>query len=106
MSSFQTYLPVILLLVAVLSIFSYVGILFLRRAARSPKETPLRVPSINRPFFLLVVFLIYANVNLFLLFPWALSFSTLGSFGFWSILLFLSFFLTAFFYAWRKGIFD
>ena len=57
-------------------------------------------------FYLVAILFIIFDLEVAFLFPWAISFGELarhGSFGFWSMMLFLGVLTAGFIYEWRKG---
>jgi NADH-quinone oxidoreductase subunit A len=54
-------------------------------------------------FYLVSILFIIFDLEVAFLFPWAISFGTLGVFGFWSMMLFLAVLTIGFIYEWRKG---
>ena len=52
-----------------------------------------------------LVFVIF-DVEVVILFPWAVAFADLGWFGFVEVMLFVSILVVGFVYAWRKGALD
>jgi NADH-quinone oxidoreductase subunit A len=54
-------------------------------------------------FYLVSILFIIFDLEVAFLFPWAVSFGTVGAFGFWSMMLFLAVLTIGFIYEWRKG---
>jgi NADH-quinone oxidoreductase subunit A len=54
-------------------------------------------------FYLVAILFIIFDLEVAFLFPWAVSFGTLGWAGFWSMMLFLGVLTIGFIYEWRKG---
>jgi NADH-quinone oxidoreductase subunit A len=54
-------------------------------------------------FYLVAILFIIFDLEVAFLFPWAISFGQLGSFGFWSMMLFLAVLTVGFIYEWKKG---
>lgn len=54
-------------------------------------------------FYLIAVLFIIVDLDIALLFPWAISLGDIGVFGFWSAVLFLGVFAVGFVYEWKKG---
>lgn len=54
-------------------------------------------------FYLVAILFIIFDLEVAFLFPWAVSFSTLGWFGFVSMSLFLGVLTIGFIYEWKKG---
>lgn len=54
-------------------------------------------------FYLVAILFIIFDLEVAFLFPWAVSFSDLGWFGFWSMMVFLGVLTIGFIYEWKKG---
>ena len=54
-------------------------------------------------FYLVAILFIIFDLEVAFLFPWAVSFGTLGWVGFWSMMVFLAVLTIGFVYEWRKG---
>jgi NADH-quinone oxidoreductase subunit A len=54
-------------------------------------------------FYLVAILFIIFDLEVAFLFPWAVAFSRLGWFGFWSMMVFLAVLTIGFIYEWRKG---
>ena len=54
-------------------------------------------------FYLVAILFIIFDLEVAFLFPWALTLSQNGFFGFWSMMVFLSILTIGFVYEWRKG---
>ena len=54
-------------------------------------------------FYLVSILFIIFDLEVAFLFPWAVAFSTIGWFGFWSMMVFLGVLTIGFIYEWRKG---
>ena len=54
-------------------------------------------------FYLVAILFIIFDLEAAFLFPWAASFGFIGSFGFWSMMVFLAVLTIGFVYEWRKG---
>jgi NADH-quinone oxidoreductase subunit A len=57
-------------------------------------------------FYLVAILFIIFDLEVAFLFPWAVSLSTVGVFGFWSMMVFLSILTIGFIYEWKKGALD
>lgn len=57
-------------------------------------------------FYLVGILFIIFDLEIALLFPWAVSFSSLGYFGFFSVTGFLLILTLGFVYEWKKGALD
>lgn len=54
-------------------------------------------------FYLVAILFIIFDLEVAFLFPWAITFGSLGSLGFWSMMIFLGVLTIGFVYEWRKG---
>ena len=54
-------------------------------------------------FYLVAILFIIFDLEVSFLFPWAVVFSDLGAYGFWSMMVFLGVLTVGFIYEWRKG---
>ncbi len=54
-------------------------------------------------FYLVAILFIIFDLEVAFLFPWAISLEAIGSFGFWSMMVFLAVLTIGFVYEWRKG---
>jgi NADH-quinone oxidoreductase subunit A len=54
-------------------------------------------------FYLVAILFIIFDLEVAFLFPWAVSLSNIGLFGFWSMIVFLAVLTVGFVYEWRKG---
>lgn len=54
-------------------------------------------------FYLVAILFIIFDLEVAFLFPWAVSLSKIGLFGFWSMMAFLGILTIGFVYEWRKG---
>ncbi|KEG19651.1 NADH-quinone oxidoreductase subunit A [Bartonella bacilliformis] len=54
-------------------------------------------------FYLVSILFIIFDLEVAFLFPWAVSFHSIGMFGFWSMILFLAILTIGFIYEWKKG---
>ena len=54
-------------------------------------------------FYLVTLLFIVFDLEVAFLFPWAVSLSEIGAFGFWSMVVFLAVLTVGFVYEWRKG---
>ncbi|MGH6718705.1 MAG: NADH-quinone oxidoreductase subunit A [Alphaproteobacteria bacterium] len=54
-------------------------------------------------FYLVSILFIIFDLEVAFLFPWAVSLSEIGAFGFWSMVVFLAVLTVGFVYEWRKG---
>lgn len=54
-------------------------------------------------FYLVSILFIIFDLEVAFLFPWAISLGDIGSFGFWSMMIFLGVLTIGFVYEWKKG---
>ncbi|WP_455480065.1 NADH-quinone oxidoreductase subunit A [Bartonella sp. B23] len=54
-------------------------------------------------FYLVSILFIIFDLEVAFLFPWAVSFGSIGMFGFWSMIIFLALLTVGFIYEWKKG---
>lgn len=57
-------------------------------------------------FYLVAILFIIFDLEVAFLFPWAVTFGSLGWFGFWSMMIFLGVLTVGFIYEWKKGALD
>jgi NADH-quinone oxidoreductase subunit A len=54
-------------------------------------------------FYLVSILFIIFDLEIAFLFPWAVAFRDIGTFGFWSMMIFLGVLTIGFIYEWKKG---
>ena len=54
-------------------------------------------------FYLVAILFIIFDLEVAFLFPWAISLGDIGTFGFWSMMAFLTILTIGFVYEWKKG---
>ncbi len=54
-------------------------------------------------FYLVAILFIIFDLEVAFLFPWAISLGAIGSYGFWSMMVFLGVLTVGFLYEWKKG---
>jgi len=54
-------------------------------------------------YYLVAILFIIFDLEVAVLFPWAVSLGDIGVFGFWSMVVFLSVLTVGFIYEWKKG---
>ena len=54
-------------------------------------------------FYLVAILFIIFDLEIAILFPWAISLGNIGALGFWSMMIFLSVLTIGFIYEWKKG---
>ncbi len=57
-------------------------------------------------FYLVAILFIIFDLEVAFLFPWAISLGSIGSLGFWSMMIFLFVLTIGFIYEWKKGALD
>lgn len=57
----------------------------------------------NVQFYLVAILFIIFDLEVAFLFPWAVSLGTIGVFGFWSMMVFLTLLTIGFIYEWKRG---
>jgi len=113
------YLPVVVL--AVFATVFAVGSLALSALVRPNKPTPtklmpyecgndpIRLPRGERfsvKFYVVAMLFIIFDIETIFLFPWAVSFRSLGLFGLIEMAIFIALVFVAYVYIWRKGGFE
>ena len=57
-------------------------------------------------FYLVSILFIIFDLEVAFLFPWAITLGKIGTYGFWSMVIFLGVLTIGFIYEWRKGALD
>ena len=57
-------------------------------------------------FYLVAILFIIFDLEIAFLFPWAIALGSIGTLGFWSMIIFLSILTIGFIYEWKKGALD
>ncbi|MGI9461444.1 MAG: NADH-quinone oxidoreductase subunit A [Alphaproteobacteria bacterium] len=57
-------------------------------------------------FYLVSILFIIFDLEVAFLFPWVVSLGAIGAFGFYSMMIFLTFLTIGFIYEWKKGALD
>ncbi len=70
-----------------------------------PPKSNARIPM-DAKFYLVAILFIIFDLEVAFLFPWAVTLSTLGAFGFFSMMFFLTILTIGFLYEWKKGALD
>lgn len=111
----SSYVPVLIffLIALLLAIFLFLlGLLVSPSAPSRAKESPYECgfPALSEArgpfdvrFYLMAILFIVFDVETAVLFPWAVSFRQLDSWGASSMLIFLAIVIVAFVYEWRHG---
>jgi NADH-quinone oxidoreductase subunit A len=115
MPNLEAYLPIaVLLILSTVLAFLVVGVGHLfgprRPTARklAPYESGMRPigPAMRRMpvrFYLVAVLFILFDIEVIFFLPWAVTFRTLGVFGFVEMLVFISILLVGYVWIWKKG---
>ncbi|MBP9752704.1 MAG: NADH-quinone oxidoreductase subunit A [Proteobacteria bacterium] len=122
MINYLNYLPILIFIGVAFGLSILLVLISFLRAKRNPyiqKETPYEcgfdtfdLPVENTrhkftvQFYLVAILFIIFDLEIALLFPWAISLFKLGFFGFYTVLLFLLILAIGFAYEWRKGALD
>jgi len=109
------YLPIILFLgVAIVLSITIILIPFLV-AIRNPDKEKLSQyecgfevegnvrNKFDVQFYLVAILFIIFDLEIAFLFPWAVSLTNIGVFGFWSMMVFLTLLTIGFIYEWKRG---
>jgi NADH-quinone oxidoreductase subunit A len=115
----QDYLPILVFLAIGFGLSIFLIALSFMRATRkndaeklSPYECgfdPFDAPKTNAripmdaKFYLVAILFIIFDLEVAFLFPWAVTLSKIGTFGFFSMMLFLGVLTVGFVYEWKKG---
>ena len=114
----KDYLPIILFLIIALGLsVAFVVLNFLLSPKKpdpeklSAYECGFEAFSDSRMefdvrFYLVAILFIIFDLEIAFLFPWAVTLSNTGLFGFWSMMAFLSVLTVGFIYEWKKGALD
>ncbi len=54
-------------------------------------------------FYLVSILFLIFDLEIAFLFPWAVAFNDIGTYGFWSMMIFLGVLTIGFIYEWKKG---
>ena len=113
------YLPIVVMgiLAGVFAVGSLMASAMLRPNRPDPVKLsayecgndPVRLPSGERfsvKFYLVAMLFIIFDIETIFLFPWAVSFRSLGLFGLVEMAVFIGLVFVAYVYIWRKGGFD
>jgi NADH:ubiquinone oxidoreductase subunit 3 (subunit A) len=73
--------------------------------AFSPKTDNAR-QRFDVQFYLVAILFVIFDLEIAFLFPWSITLSKTGVFGFWSMVAFLTVLAVGFIYEWRKGALD
>lgn len=122
MIDYDQYLPVLIFMAVAISLsLAMVFLAWVRskRNAYTDKDAPYECgfDAFDDPlentrhkfhihFHLVAILFIIFDLEIALLFPWALSLKSIGLFGFYSMMFFLTVLALGFAYEWRKGALD
>jgi len=114
----KEYLPIILFLIIALGLsFAFVAINYLA-SPKNPDPEKLSAyecgfepfndsrMEFDVRFYLVAILFIIFDLEIAFLFPWAVSLSQIGLFGFISMMIFLFILTVGFIYEWKKGALD
>lgn len=114
-SYMANYIPVIIFFALAIGLSIILLVVNRLRSARRPDPEKLSpyecgfnaFDDTRRPFdirfYLIAILFIIFDLEIAFLFPWAISLSKIGLFGFWSMIAFLSILAIGFIYEWKKG---
>ncbi|MBL6665173.1 MAG: NADH-quinone oxidoreductase subunit A [Rickettsiales bacterium] len=109
------YLPILIFLAVAIGlslVIIIVPFIISKRTPDSEKNSPYecgfesegRVRNeFDVQFYLVAILFIIFDLEVAFLFPWAVSLGTIGVFGFWSMMVFLTFLTVGFIYEWKRG---
>lgn len=115
LSKLDSYLPIVVFFAIASIIAMVVVILPQLLAAKKPNKAKLSPyecgfdpfgdarGKFDIRFYLVAILFIIFDLEIAFLFPWAISLSSIGLFGFWSMMVFLSVLTIGFIYEWQKG---
>ena len=109
------YLPIIVFFGIAIFIASVVVILPKILAKANPQKNKLKAyecgfepfedarTKFDIRFYLVAILFIIFDLEIAFLIPWAINLKSIGIFGFWSMMVFLSVLTVGFIYEWKKG---
>lgn len=109
------YLPILLFLIIAIGlslVIIIIPFLLNKRRPDSEKISPYECGfegegevrnQFDVQFYLVAILFIIFDLEVAFLFPWAVSLSKIGVFGFWSMMLFLTLLTIGFIYEWKRG---
>lgn len=112
------YAPILVFLAVALGISVFLVTMgFLRGASRPDTEKLSAYECGFEPFsdarmkfdvrfYLVAILFIIFDLEIAFLFPWSISLSSQGMFGFWSMMVFLGILTVGFIYEWKRGALD
>jgi NADH-quinone oxidoreductase subunit A len=111
----NTYLPLVIFIAVALAICAAILLVPFLVAYKQPDAEKLSAYECGfNPFddarmkfdvryYLVAILFIIFDLEVSFLFPWAVAFGGLGTFGYWSMMVFLGVLTVGFIYEWRKG---
>ena len=114
----KDYLPIILFLIIALGLsLAFVSINYIAAPSKPDPEKLSAYECGFEPFndsrmefdvrfYLVAILFIIFDLEIAFLFPWAISLSEIGLYGFCSMMLFLFILTVGFIYEWKKGALD
>jgi NADH-quinone oxidoreductase subunit A len=107
----REYLPILIFIVVAAGLSGIMVIASLVLARQNPDPEKLSpyecgfeaFDDARRQFYLVSILFIIFDLEVAFLFPWAVSLSEIGMFGFWSMMIFLGVLTVGFIYEWKKG---
>ncbi len=112
------YLPILIFLAIVIGlscVIMLIPFLLNKRTADREKLSPYECGfegegevrnKFDIQFYLVAILFIIFDLEIAFLFPWAVSLKTIGVFGFWSMMIFLTLLTVGFIYEWKRGALD
>ena len=111
----SAYLPILVFLILAVGLAVAMGLgswTFARQRPYAAKVSPYECgfeafdqarSRFHVRFYLVAILFIIFDLEIALLFPWAVSLREIGVGGFWSVMIFLFLLLVGFIYEWKKG---
>ena len=106
----KDYLSILIFLFTALGLS--VGFIILNFLFSPKKPDPEKLSAYECGFeafgdsYLVAILFIIFDLEIAFLFPWAVSLGSIGSLGFWSMMIFLFVLTVGFIYEWKKGALD
>ncbi len=117
-SSIDQYIPILIFAVIALGLSIFILVIpFLLNKMRPDQEKNSQYEcgfagegrvrnEFDVQFYLVAILFIIFDLEVAFLFPWAVSLSKIGVFGFWSMMVFLFILTVGFIYEWKRGALD
>ena len=111
----KEYFPVLMFLVVAVTLSIFMVLLGFLRGERKPDKEKVSAYEcgfepfsdarikFDVRFYLVAILFIIFDLEVAFLFPWAVTLSEQGLFGFWSMIIFLGVLTVGFIYEWKKG---